>query len=172
VVVGVGELVGVGVVVGLGVVVGVAEVVGVLVGVGVGVYCPAVGWLWAKLVEAAVGETVGELDLVGCADAGAEADGPCEGAVVPRRCPPCELTAPATTPPVDTPEGALEGLFTSRFNVTGVPAVVLPFGWDSRGLRVGIQLSAALGADMALLAAVSLIENAPACERREVIPRR
>jgi Asp-tRNA(Asn)/Glu-tRNA(Gln) amidotransferase A subunit family amidase len=31
--------------------------------------------------------------------------------------------APATTPPVDTPEGALEGLFTAIFNVTGVPAL-------------------------------------------------
>ena len=88
-VLGVGELVGVGVVVG------VDEVVGVVVGVGVDEYCPAVGWYWVKLLEAAVGETVGELDLVGCADAGAETDGPCEGPVVPRRCPPCELTASA-----------------------------------------------------------------------------
>jgi len=31
------------------------------------------------------------------------------------------FTAPATTPPVDTPEGALEGLFTAVFNLTGEP---------------------------------------------------
>jgi 2-dehydropantoate 2-reductase len=86
--------------------------------------------------------------------------------------PAAPFTAPATTPPVDTPEGALEGLFTSVFNVTGVPAVVLPCGWDSRGLPVGIQLSAPRGADTALLAAAGLIENALAFERREVIPRR
>jgi 2-dehydropantoate 2-reductase len=86
--------------------------------------------------------------------------------------PAAPFTAPATTPPVDTPEGSLEGLFTSVFNVTGGPAVVLPCGWDSRGLPVGIQLSAERGADMALLAAASLIENALAFERREVIPRR
>jgi 2-dehydropantoate 2-reductase len=81
--------------------------------------------------------------------------------------PAAPFTAPATTPPVDTPEGALEGLFTSVFNVTGAPAVVLPCGWDSRGLPVGIQLSAPRGADMALLAAAGLIEQVLAVERRD-----
>jgi Asp-tRNA(Asn)/Glu-tRNA(Gln) amidotransferase A subunit family amidase len=81
--------------------------------------------------------------------------------------PAAPFTAPATTPPVDTPEGALEGLFTSVFNITGAPAVVLPCGWDSRGLPVGIQLSVARGADMALLAAASLIETTLAFERRD-----
>ena len=81
--------------------------------------------------------------------------------------PAAPFTAPATTPPVDTPEGALEGLFTSVFNVTGAPAVALPCGWDERGLPVGIQLSAPRGADMALLAAARLIEDALAFERRE-----
>jgi 2-dehydropantoate 2-reductase len=79
--------------------------------------------------------------------------------------PAAPFTAPATTPPVDTPEGALEGLFTAVFNVTGAPAVVMPCGWDSRGLPVGIQLSAPRGADMALLAAASLIEDALAFVR-------
>jgi 2-dehydropantoate 2-reductase len=79
--------------------------------------------------------------------------------------PAAPFSAPATTPPVDTPEGALEGLFTAVFNVTGAPAVVMPCGWDSRGLPVGIQLSAPRGADMALLAAASLIEDALAFER-------
>ena len=74
---GVVEVVGVlvvGVEVGVVVVVGVAVGVGVVVvvGVGVGELCPVVGWYWAKLDVAALGETVGELDLLGCADADAE----------------------------------------------------------------------------------------------------
>ena len=73
--------------------------------------------------------------------------------------PAAPFTAPPTTPPVDTPEGALEGVFTAVFNLTGDPALVLPCGWAD-GLPVGIQLSAPRGADMPLLAAASLIEEA------------
>jgi 2-dehydropantoate 2-reductase len=73
--------------------------------------------------------------------------------------------APVTTPPVDTPEGELEGLFTGVFNLTGDPALVLPCGWDD-GLPVGIQLSAPRGADMPLLAAARLIEPVLAFDRR------
>ena len=79
--------------------------------------------------------------------------------------PAAPFTAPATTPPVDTPEGELEGLFTAPFNLTGDPALVLPCGWDG-ALPVGIQLSAPRGADLPLLAAASLIEEALAFERR------
>ncbi len=80
--------------------------------------------------------------------------------------PAAPFTAPATTPPVDTPAGAMEGLFTAVFNVTGAPALVLPCGWDENGLPIGLQLSAPLHADLRLLAAASLIENALAFERR------
>jgi 2-dehydropantoate 2-reductase len=83
--------------------------------------------------------------------------------------PAAPFTAPATTPPVDTPEGALEGRFTAVFNLTGDPALVLPCGWDD-GLPVGIQLSAPRGADMPLLAAAALVENALAFERRDPAP--
>jgi 2-dehydropantoate 2-reductase len=79
--------------------------------------------------------------------------------------PAAPFTAPVTTPPVDTPEGALEGLFTSAFNLTGEPAIVLPCGWDPEGLPVGLQLSAPRNADLRLLAAASLIEQALAFER-------
>jgi Asp-tRNA(Asn)/Glu-tRNA(Gln) amidotransferase A subunit family amidase len=47
---------------------------------------------------------------------------------------------------------------------------VLPCGWDdgpNGGLPVGIQLSAPRGADMALLAAASLIEPVLAFDRRQ-----
>jgi Asp-tRNA(Asn)/Glu-tRNA(Gln) amidotransferase A subunit family amidase len=73
--------------------------------------------------------------------------------------PAAPFVAPVTTPPVDTPEGELEGMFTGVFNFTGDPALVLPCGWDG-GLPVGIQLSAPRGADMALLAAAGLVESA------------
>ena len=79
--------------------------------------------------------------------------------------PAAPFTAPATTPPVDTPEGELEGLFTAVYNVTGDPALVLPCGWDPDGLPIGIQLSAPRGADMPLLAAATLIEAALAFDR-------
>jgi 2-dehydropantoate 2-reductase len=78
--------------------------------------------------------------------------------------PAAPFAAPVTTPPVDTPEGELEGMFTGVFNLTGDPALVLPCGWDE-GLPVGIQLSAPRGADMALLAAASVIEPVLAFER-------
>jgi len=78
--------------------------------------------------------------------------------------PAAPFVAPATTPPVDTPEGELEGLFTGAFNLTGDPALVLPCGWDA-GLPVGLQLSAPRGADMPLLAAASLIEPVLAFDR-------
>jgi Asp-tRNA(Asn)/Glu-tRNA(Gln) amidotransferase A subunit family amidase len=77
--------------------------------------------------------------------------------------PAAPFAAPVTTPPVDTPEGELEGMFTGVFNLTGDPALVLPCGWDG-GLPVGIQLSAPRGADMLLLAAASLIEPVLAFE--------
>ena len=79
--------------------------------------------------------------------------------------PAAPFAAPATTPPVDTPEGELEGLFTAPFNLTGDPALVLPCGWDG-ALPVGLQLSAPRGADLPLLAAASLIEEALAFGRR------
>ena len=73
--------------------------------------------------------------------------------------PAAPFVAPVTTPPVDTPQGELEGMFTGVFNFTGDPALVLPCGWDG-GLPVGIQLSAPRGADMPLLAAAGLVESA------------
>ncbi|MCU1494143.1 MAG: hypothetical protein JWO62_1907 [Acidimicrobiaceae bacterium] len=80
--------------------------------------------------------------------------------------PAAPFVAPATTPPVDTPEGAAEGLFTSAYNSTGAPAIVLPCGWSDDGMPIGLQLSAPLGADMALLASAAEIERLLAVERR------
>jgi Asp-tRNA(Asn)/Glu-tRNA(Gln) amidotransferase A subunit family amidase/ketopantoate reductase len=76
------------------------------------------------------------------------------------------FVAPATTPPIDTPEGAAEGLFSGVFNVTGDPAIVLPCGWNSEGLPIGLQLAAPLGCDQSLLSAAALIETFLKFERR------
>ena len=75
--------------------------------------------------------------------------------------------APATTPPVDTPEGDAEGMFTRVYNLTGAPALVLPCGWGAEGLPIGVQLSARRGADAALLAAAGRVEEILAVPRRE-----
>jgi Asp-tRNA(Asn)/Glu-tRNA(Gln) amidotransferase A subunit family amidase len=72
--------------------------------------------------------------------------------------------APATTPPIDTPEGQAEGMFTGPFNLTGDPAIVVPCGFTDEGLPVGLQLSAPLGADMALLASALVVEASLADE--------
>ncbi|MGA8427340.1 MAG: amidase, partial [Candidatus Dormiibacterota bacterium] len=67
------------------------------------------------------------------------------------------FAAPATTPPIDTPEGAAEGRFSGVFNLTGDPALSLPCGWSGAGLPIAIQLSAPRGADAELLAAAARI---------------
>jgi Asp-tRNA(Asn)/Glu-tRNA(Gln) amidotransferase A subunit family amidase/ketopantoate reductase len=80
--------------------------------------------------------------------------------------PAAPFVAPVTTPPVDTPEGAAEGLFTGIHNLTGAPAVVLPCGWSRDGLPIGLQLSSRPGTDLALLAAARSVESTLAAERR------
>ena len=73
--------------------------------------------------------------------------------------PAAPYVAPATTPPIDTPDGAVEGAYTGIFNITGDPAIVIPSGKDSKGLPIGIQLATALGSDMRLLAIAQAVEK-------------
>jgi Asp-tRNA(Asn)/Glu-tRNA(Gln) amidotransferase A subunit family amidase/ketopantoate reductase len=68
------------------------------------------------------------------------------------------FVAPATTPPLDTAEGAAEARFTRVFNLTGAPALALQCGWSRAGLPIGLQLSAARGRDAELLAAAGRVE--------------
>jgi aspartyl-tRNA(Asn)/glutamyl-tRNA(Gln) amidotransferase subunit A len=69
------------------------------------------------------------------------------------------FAAPELTPPIDTPEGAVEGVFTGPYNVTGQPAVSLPAGLTASGLPVGIQLAGRRGGDAELLAASAWVER-------------
>ena len=71
---------------------------------------------------------------------------------------PCvPFVAPATTPPFDTAEGDLEGLFTGAYDVTGQPAVTVPCHRD--GLPVGLQLAGPVGGDDPLLAVAQEVER-------------
>ncbi|HEY5112366.1 MAG TPA: amidase family protein [Acidimicrobiales bacterium] len=79
--------------------------------------------------------------------------------------------APETTPPIDTPDGATEGYFTSPFNLTGDPAVVVPCGFSDQGLPIGLQLSSPRDTDMSLLCAARVVEGLLAVERREPASR-
>jgi Asp-tRNA(Asn)/Glu-tRNA(Gln) amidotransferase A subunit family amidase len=73
--------------------------------------------------------------------------------------PAAPFTAPELTPPVDTAEGEVEGLFSGPFNVTGQPAVTLPAGRSDEGLPFAVQLVGRRGADASLLAACAWIEQ-------------
>jgi len=66
--------------------------------------------------------------------------------------------APVDTPPIDTPDGEIEGIFTGPYNVTGQPAIVLPCGTTADGLPVAVQLAAGVGQDAALLRAAAAVE--------------
>jgi Asp-tRNA(Asn)/Glu-tRNA(Gln) amidotransferase A subunit family amidase len=81
--------------------------------------------------------------------------------------PAAPYVAPATTPPIDTPDGEVEGHFTGPFNLSGDPALVLPCGFGDEGLPIGLQLSAPRGHDMDLLAVARVIEGFLDVERRE-----
>jgi len=79
--------------------------------------------------------------------------------------PAAPFTAPTVSPPIDTPEGQVEGLFSSPFNMTGQPAIVIPCGVTiaangaGPALPVGLQLAARPGADALLLAAAAMVEQ-------------
>ena len=68
--------------------------------------------------------------------------------------------APERTPPIDTPEGEIEGIFSGPYNVTGQPAIVLPCGVTAEGLPVGLQLAARRGDDADLLRVATAVEAA------------
>src|SRR5919108_472348 len=56
--------------------------------------------------------------------------------------------------------GALFGLFTMPWSVTGQPALSLPLGWSADGLPIGMQLVADYGREDLLLRVASQLEAA------------
>ncbi|WP_298227605.1 amidase [Gryllotalpicola sp.] len=72
--------------------------------------------------------------------------------------PAAPYVAPEISPPGDTPQGAIEGIYSGPYNVTGQPAVVIPCGVTAEGLPVGLQLAAASGADAELLTVAEQVE--------------
>ena len=68
--------------------------------------------------------------------------------------------APPEDPPFGTPEGDVEGRYTSPYNLSGSPAVSVPCGTVEGTLPAGFQLAAAVGADALLLSAAHAYEEA------------
>jgi Asp-tRNA(Asn)/Glu-tRNA(Gln) amidotransferase A subunit family amidase len=85
--------------------------------------------------------------------------------------PAAPYVAPLTMPTFDSSKGEIEARFTGIYNVTGAPAIVLPCGFSSSGLPVGIQLSAPIDADMDLLMSAARIESLLNFESRFVSGR-
>jgi amidase len=59
-----------------------------------------------------------------------------------------------------TNEGAIWGLFTMPFSITGQPAISLPLHWTTEGLPVGVQLVAEYGREDLLLRIAACLEKA------------
>ncbi len=70
------------------------------------------------------------------------------------------VTAPSIQGPDAVEQAKLLTRFTAPFNLTGLPAISLPCGFDSDGLPVGIQLVAKPWAEAALLRAAYAYEKA------------
>jgi aspartyl-tRNA(Asn)/glutamyl-tRNA(Gln) amidotransferase subunit A len=73
-------------------------------------------------------------------------------------------TTPVTAPPIEGPDAVSQAplltRFTAPFNLTGLPAISLPCGFDSRGLPVGLQIVSAAWREAKLLQAASAYEAA------------
>ena len=69
-----------------------------------------------------------------------------------------------TAPPIEGPDAVEQAKlltrFTAPFNLTGLPALSLPCGKDSKGLPVGLQLVGPAWAEKKILAAGYAYEQA------------
>ena len=72
-------------------------------------------------------------------------------------------TTPITAPPIEGPDAVAQARlltrFTAPFNLTGLPALSLPWGKDAAGLPIGIQLVAGPWQEGALLRAAHTLES-------------
>lgn len=71
-------------------------------------------------------------------------------------------TTPVTAPPIKGPDAVEQARlltrFTAPFNLTGLPAISLPFGNDAAGLPIGVQLVAGPWQEARLLQAAAQLE--------------
>jgi len=67
--------------------------------------------------------------------------------------------APPEDPPFGTPEGDVEGRYTSAYNLGGIPAVSMSCGIAEGTLPAGLQLAAAFGEDALLLSVARVYEG-------------
>jgi len=76
----------------------------------------------------------------------------------------CLPATPITAPPISGPDAVEQARlltrFTAPFNLTGLPAIVLPCGFSSNGLPIGLQLVARPWAEANLLRAAQAYEMA------------
>jgi aspartyl-tRNA(Asn)/glutamyl-tRNA(Gln) amidotransferase subunit A len=73
-------------------------------------------------------------------------------------------TTPVTAPPIEGQDAVSQAplltRFTAPFNLTGLPALSLPCGFDSRGLPVGLQIVSAPWQEIKILRAAYAYEQA------------
>ncbi|MGW5861200.1 amidase [Streptomyces sp. NPDC055239] len=69
-------------------------------------------------------------------------------------------TLDTTRPETIYEHASVYAAFTSVHNVTGMPAMSVPFGHDSEGLPLGVQFAAPLGEEGVLLALAAQLERA------------
>ncbi|MFF1461826.1 amidase [Streptomyces sp. NPDC058330] len=67
---------------------------------------------------------------------------------------------------------AVQSAFTSVHNVTGMPAMSVPFGRDSHGLPLGVQFAAPAGGEGVLLALAAQLEQAAPWDRTAPLDNR
>lgn len=79
------------------------------------------------------------------------------------------VTAPLISGPDAVEQASLLTRFTAPFNLTGLPAIVLPCGFDRAGLPIGLQLVARPWAENALLRAAWSYENATSWHTRRPV---
>jgi aspartyl-tRNA(Asn)/glutamyl-tRNA(Gln) amidotransferase subunit A len=79
-------------------------------------------------------------------------------------------TTPVTAPPIEGPDAVSQAAvltrFTAPFNLTGLPAISLPCGFDSLNLPVGLQIISAPWQESKILQAAFAYETATEWKKR------
>ncbi|NOY99281.1 MAG: amidase [Chloroflexi bacterium] len=83
-------------------------------------------------------------------------------------------SAAVTAPPIEGPDAVAQAKlltrFTAPFNLSGLPALSLPCGFDRRGLPIGLQIAAAPWQEAKILQAGHAYEAATAWHKRHPTP--